>query len=166
MVLIDAVTALGRTCKACGADDWRPAWRPSGKEMWRCRPCWRKLNRDYQRTLRMRAPTRHLVAGARRRAKQQGLVCTITEADVTAVWPTDGMCPALGIPLEAGRGHLHDKSPTLDRVDSAAGYVPGNIQVICFRANRIKNSASPEELDHVAAWVRRVTAAPVTDGEP
>lgn len=37
-------------------------------------------------------------------------------------------------------------SPTLDRIDNAAGYVPGNIVVVSYMANSIKTNATPEQV--------------------
>ena len=37
-------------------------------------------------------------------------------------------------------------SPSLDRIDSTKGYVPGNVWVISNKANRMKSNAAAEEL--------------------
>lgn len=87
---------------------------------------------------------------ARARAKAQGLPCTITVADCTV----PERCPVLGIPLERGKGKLHDGSPTLDRFVPLLGYVPGNVSVISHRANRIKQNASLVELEAVVKWMQ------------
>jgi hypothetical protein len=59
-------------------------------------------------------------------------------------------CPVLGIAMRPGAGRLCDTSPTLDRIDNTKGYVPGNVMVISYKANRIKSNATPEELRLVA----------------
>jgi hypothetical protein len=43
-----------------------------------------------------------------------------------------------------------DNLPTLDRVDPVCGYVPGNVWVISWRANRLKQDASLDELRMLA----------------
>lgn len=87
---------------------------------------------------------------ARSRAKRRGLEFTISESDISV--PTQ--CPVLGIEIKVGQGNPTDNSPTLDRIDTSRGYVPGNVSVISYRANRIKNDSTPEELrllaDHYA----------------
>ena len=45
--------------------------------------------------------------------------------------------------------------PSLDRWDSAKGYVPGNVFVISYRANTLKNSATYEEILKVAKYLSR-----------
>uniref|UniRef100_A0AB74UMJ1 Uncharacterized protein n=1 Tax=Caulobacter phage BL57 TaxID=3348355 RepID=A0AB74UMJ1_9VIRU len=41
---------------------------------------------------------------------------------------------------------MHDHSPSLDRIDNALGYVPGNVVVVSWKANRLKNSGSLQDL--------------------
>ncbi len=64
-------------------------------------------------------------------------------------------CPILGIKIEASKvsGPL-DSSPSLDRIDTTKGYIPGNVQIISNRANRIKADATAEELEKVYLYVR------------
>jgi hypothetical protein len=56
-------------------------------------------------------------------------------------------CPILGIPLDYsfGKGVRTENSPSIDQIIPGAGYIPGNVIVISWRANRIKNDGSPEE---------------------
>ncbi len=61
-------------------------------------------------------------------------------------------CPVLDIPILVGQSKASDHSPSLDRIMPAMGYVPGNIEVISMRANRIKNDATPDELRRVADY--------------
>lgn len=44
-------------------------------------------------------------------------------------------------------------SPSIDRIDSSKGYVKDNIQIISWRANRIKNDSTPEELRKLADYM-------------
>ena len=69
-------------------------------------------------------------------------------------------CPVLGIELSyngfpgAKPGwSRRDSSPSIDRVDSRLGYTPENIQIISWRANRIKNDGTPEELRLLADYM-------------
>jgi hypothetical protein len=65
------------------------------------------------------------------------------------------VCPVLGIPLKRNTGPVGRNSYTVDQIIPGIGYVLGNIQVISFRANAMKQDASPEELIRFADWVYR-----------
>jgi hypothetical protein len=87
---------------------------------------------------------------ARQRARRDGVAFEIAIEDIIV----PPCCPVLGIALQRSVGCIADNSPSLDRIDPKRGYVLGNIAVISVRANRIKNDASPEELERVLAWMR------------
>jgi len=58
-------------------------------------------------------------------------------------------CPLLGIELtyvNCAGNRTTQNYATLDRIDSTKGYVMGNVQIVSFRANTLKNSATLEEL--------------------
>lgn len=84
-----------------------------------------------------------MVRNARWRAKRDGVPFDITTDDIEI--PT--FCPVTGLKLEisSGRGGA-DNSPSLDRLDPAAGYVRGNVTVVSNKANRLKSQLSPEQL--------------------
>jgi hypothetical protein len=65
------------------------------------------------------------------------------------------ICPVLGIPLRRHGNGRHDDCPSLDCLIPSLGYIRGNVFVISMRANRIKNDATPVELDLISKWVRR-----------
>lgn len=89
---------------------------------------------------------------ARDRARAKGLPFSITIEDVVI----PAVCPLLGISIEPGDGKLHANSPSLDRLRPELGYVPGNVIVISYRANAIKQNATPEELEQIAAALRKL----------
>jgi hypothetical protein len=62
------------------------------------------------------------------------------------------VCPVLGIEFAVGTNS--EASPTLDRLDPTKGYVAGNMTVISMLANRVKSTASPEQIEAVAKWMR------------
>jgi len=90
----------------------------------------------------------------RTRAKQAGVPCTITADDL--VVPSH--CPVLGIQMVRGLEDGKDNSPSVDRIIPERGYVKGNIAIISYRANRIKNNATPAELTKVSKWLNKSTS--------
>lgn len=91
-------------------------------------------------------PERHMLLDARRRAKLRHLDFTIEVEDI--IIPE--FCPVLGLALTVGTGGgrkgQRPQSPTLDRINPAKGYVKGNVLVISWQANRLKNDATVSEL--------------------
>lgn len=106
---------------------------------------WRARNPDYFRThaieWRIRKPLNYLLNNIASRAKRLGIAFDL-KADNIAV-PTH--CPWLGIPL-VWRSPDRDQWPSIDRKNPKGGYTLDNIEVISWRANTIKSSASLDEL--------------------
>ena len=50
---------------------------------------------------------------------------------------------------------MTDASPSVDRIRGELGYVRGNICVISWRANKLKADATAEELEAIAAYIRK-----------
>lgn len=63
-------------------------------------------------------------------------------------------CPVLGIPLVYGeKGIRTDNSASLDRTDCSKGYEVGNVKVISWRANRIKNNGTLEDFKKLVDYL-------------
>lgn len=107
---------------------------------------------EYQHAYRLANPLRALLHSAKHRAKKRGLPFSITIDDV--VMPTH--CPVFGMPLvvAVGRKAFRDDSPTLDRIDNEAGYIPGNVIVVSWKANRIKNDATIDDLARIVDFYK------------
>lgn len=108
---------------------------------------------------RYRTPSslaKYLIRLARRRALKQGLPFDLTPEDIHV----PEFCPALGIRLERNVGGRAQgkRSPTLDRIDPRKGYVRGNVIVLSAKANQMKSTGAPEELERVAAFVRQLVS--------
>jgi hypothetical protein len=58
----------------------------------------------------------------------------------------------LGIPLFFNRGKEQDNSYSIDRKDSTKGYNIDNIIVISNKANKLKNDATTDQLNKIAAF--------------
>lgn len=97
---------------------------------------------------------KYLITVARCRNARQGNKheFTITAADLTL----PATCPILGIPLRKSRQSKlgpKDDSFSLDRIDSTKGYIPGNVAIISWRANRLKNNGTAAEHARIAVWI-------------
>jgi hypothetical protein len=135
-------------------DAWQKNTLRNGSTRWKCGPCNRRKSRETTGLSEELRPALRLLRSARRRANQQSLAFNLTVEDIEDVWPADGRCPILRMPMEQGRGSFHDGSPTLDQLDPAFGYEADNIAVISFAANRAKGNLSLEELERLVAYVK------------
>lgn len=121
-----------------------------------CVTCYEAINKSYYhknqpelreklRKDRRSRPEFYLVSEAKGRAKDKGIEHSITADDISV----PAHCPVLGIPLLVGREHPKDNNPSIDRIDSSKGYIPGNVIVVSTRANRIKNNSTVEDLRRI-----------------
>lgn len=108
-----------------------------------------------------------LLNDARRRARDKGIEFSIVIDDL----PMPELCPIFGVNLVyQADGRRLDNSASIDRIDSRLGYTPDNVWIISWRANQIKNDATPAEMRLVADAVearlgpRRVPTASGLDG--
>jgi hypothetical protein len=107
------------------------------------------------RAYRTSHPEKRLLSCAKQRARLKGLPFELTEQDIFI----PEYCPVFGIKLDRHRTGKHsDDSPSLDRLDPSKGYVRGNVIVMSYRANMIKNCGSSEEHRRIAAWMSSLGA--------
>lgn len=148
-----AATYTRGVCCPHGHDEWLRVERKSTRyARWACATCKRDAQRKYAKERRAAYPAIRMLNSARYRARRDRVPFSITLEHVKAVYPADGRCPALGIALSTEGDRQN--SPSLDRINPAWGYEPGNIAVVSHRANTIKGNATAEELEQVARWMR------------
>lgn len=106
-----------------------------------------------QRSYQSIDPRDRLFYAAKRRAKVQGLPFELEKEDIVV----PETCPYLGIPLvrTRPRGSPRRDIASLDRIDPTKGYVKGNVEVMSWLANTMKNDAPPELLVRFAKEVLR-----------
>ena len=104
---------------------------------------WRENNLEKAKKIcrewKLNNPEKTLYIRARKRAENSNLDFSLVVEDI--VIPS--VCPYLGVPLVLNGG---DTSPSIDRIDNTKGYSKDNIEIISFKANRMKNTASVQEL--------------------
>lgn len=115
-----------------------------------CKDCNAAYMRAYLRKRRVETPAYDLWERAKQRAHRQGVPFDINRDDIVI----PDRCPVLGIELKIG-ARRSDRSPSLDRVVPAAGYVKGNVRVISDKANRLKGNRTVKQLLHLALKGRK-----------
>ena len=86
-----------------------------------------------------------LLTRTRSRAKELNIEFNLSEEDI--ILPE--VCPVFNTPFV----YKTDKTISVDRIDPSKGYIKGNIQLISWKANTMKSSASREELIMFANWI-------------
>lgn len=89
-----------------------------------------------------------LLHHAKNRAKIKNLEFNLVKEDI--IIPKN--CPVFGIKIGF---HNKESVPTLDRIDNSKGYIKGNIQVICSKANRLKNNGTVEDFKKIINYMER-----------
>ena len=95
----------------------------------------------------------HLVSAARKRAKTRNL-----PFDLTREWAIEQLkagCPVFRFQFEFEQRY-GSKTATIDKFNPALGYVMSNCYVISMLANRIKTSATSDQVSRVAEWMKGI----------
>jgi hypothetical protein len=87
------------------------------------------------------------------RAGRLGIPFSLTASDL---YPLPSHCPVLGIPLvyQGGAQGALDDYLSVDRIVPELGYTPENTVLVSARANRLKNNATLDEIQKLAAFYR------------
>jgi hypothetical protein len=102
-----------------------------------------QYNKQYYQQKRTNNPKQCTLSSTKYVAKKKGLKFNLTLKDIPDI---PKKCPYLGITLIPGSKTRSDNSPSLDRIDNLKGYIKGNVQIISWRANKIKSNATADEL--------------------
>jgi hypothetical protein len=99
------------------------------------------------------SPFREYLKLARRRMREQGQTTSLTLRDLKHQWDLQqGICPLTGWELEIPRTTRWDEYPitpqraSLDRIDSAQGYIRSNIRFIAVMANYCKHIFTDQDV--------------------
>lgn len=165
-----------KTCNRCNKEKLLSEFSVNNKAkdrlQYRCRTCdvkyqaqrrdankdqFAEYSREYQRNRRKDFDYRlqMLINASKQRARLNAREHDICVADIKAIYPVDGRCPIFGLKLEFNDAGFRDNSPSIDRIDSAKGYTRDNIQVISWKANRIKGAASLQDLEMLVAYLKQ-----------
>lgn len=82
-------------------------------------------------------------------ALRSGVEFTVEFGELT--FPTH--CPILGTELDYFAEHRAENTVSFDRINPSKGYVSGNVVVISWRANRIKNDGTADEHQKIADFL-------------
>jgi hypothetical protein len=144
----DGTTKRCSKCKAeKSLDDFYVNNTAKDKRQSSCKSCSAQLIREID----LADPIKAMLGRARTRAREKGFEFTL-ETEHLRPLPTH--CPVFGIALTRGNGHQDPSAYSLDRIDNMRGYVPGNVVVMSYLANRLKNNGTAAQHAQIAQWMR------------
>ena len=110
--------------------------------------------RERARLRRIANPEATMLYDLKYRARMHGIECTISVEDIVI----PGICPVFGTAFVIG-GPVETRhlAPSIDRIDSTLGYIKGNVQVISFKANAMKQNASIADMILLGKWAESQT---------
>ena len=102
----------------------------------------------------LRRKAKNLLAQARSRAKHNALPCDLTLewAERELVSAVQDGCPLLGIGIVLDARAHGPGSPTVDKFDPGLGYTQENCWVISYRANSMKQNATPDFMRRILEY--------------
>jgi hypothetical protein len=104
------------------------------------------LNNERQKFYYWNRIKKRLLYLAKERSKKYNIPFNITSKDI--ILPE--LCPYLNVPFQKGTKDYKWYTYSIDKIIPELGYVKGNIQVITYLANTMKNKATKEELINFA----------------
>lgn len=105
-------------------------------------------NKEYRKSL-IYQTMREKFSRKKANAQKSGVNFTIDFGELT--FPTH--CPILGIELDYFADGRSENSVSFDRIDPNKHYISGNVVIISWRANRIKNDGSAKEHQKIADFL-------------
>ncbi len=114
-------------------------------------------------------PAQKLLKQCRKSAKDRGHECTITAKMIEAMLEPRA-CSITGFPLtweHDGDSVRNPWAPSIDRLDNAIGYVPGNVRVVCWAFNQMRADWPDEVVSTLAdAVLNPLVPAPSRRADP
>ena len=148
-----------KTCTTCELEkplhDFPPDRRSRDGKQSKCRACINEWMRVHYR----KDPVWSMLRRAKARASKEGFDFDLSAEDIS---PLPTVCPVFGVPLRISEVAQDPNAYSLDRIDNTKGYVRGNVAVMSYRANRLKNDGTAAEHEAIAAWMR----AAANDNQP
>lgn len=119
-------------------------------------------NRDRQletkRTFKQRYPTEYILNSTRSRAKERGIEFNLEIEDIII----PDICPVLDIPLKFSDKGREENTPSIDRLNNDLGYIKGNVHIISWRANRLKNNQTIVEVRAILKYMEENELSTIT----
>ena len=163
---------LHQQCTHCG--QWFPAndtWftvnnsKPNSIATW-CRECHREADRKRLANFSPEDVVKKRLKDAENRAEDKGLAFSIKLEDLYINGELPKYCSVSGIELDYksanNTGSKYSTNPfafSLDRIDNNLGYIPGNVRIVCWIYNSMKNQYEEDLLLYLIKQIHNTSIA-------
>lgn len=131
--------------------EWRSRNPGKGAEYYR-KPGQKERYAEHTRNWRRLNPAKNLMVKMQARARRYGRECSITEEQFMALFEPM-QCAVTGMPLSWTDGERSPWAPSVDRIDSSAGYTLANTRVVSVMYNLAKSEWTDEHVMEMARWL-------------
>lgn len=133
----DTTHSYCKSCNAARAREWRKShknYKGSGR-----------ITKVPKEDRMLMSLIRQRLVDARGRTKKAGLPALTVDEDylLDLYKKADGRCALLGFEMNISK--KHPLSPSLDKIDPKGGYTIGNVQWVCWTANRAKGDMTQDD---------------------
>ena len=147
---------------AYNPETWQAYYQKNREEILRKRKIYRDKNAEriyaVARARKSATPynyVRHKVLAQRTAAKKRKIAWELDIDATVAKILRQGRCKLSGVKFvyKQGGGKKNIFSPSIDRIDSRKGYVPGNVMFVCWGVNVMKQDMSLYQFKKMCARV-------------
>ena len=148
-----------KKCSMCGLEKPYPSgfYKKSysrGGYCKHCKDCHKSTSKKNRSSRHMDDPFREKHYNLKSSANYQGVKYDLDAEYLKSIWT--GKCAIFGRDIHMKVGNRTDPyHAEIDKIFPELGYVKGNVQWVCHRANRIKDNATIDELEMVLSSMKR-----------
>lgn len=133
-----------RACVVCDNDMSRLYWLKTLK----ANP---ERQKKYRSNVRAKDPIRWLLWSAKRSASKRGLEFSIIHSDLSL--PLCCPCCSENFSFDNLSSRATRRSPSIDRINNDVGYVAGNVAIICYQCNSLKNNGTAQDFRNIIRYI-------------
>lgn len=119
-----------------------------------CKPCANKANRSRYASYKRNSPWKLRATKKKATCKERGIAYDLDAAHLEEIWT--GFCPVFGVKIDFDLHRNNENAAEIDRIEPEKGYVKGNVAWLSRKANRIKNNASPNDIEKLNIWMQSI----------
>jgi len=114
-----------------------------------------RLRGEYQCKAEKLFKAQKMLSNIKGKCRREDIPFNLTLEHLLEVFPDE--CPVFHLPFYMDEKKVHTSfSPSVDKIIPELGYTIGNVQIISFKANTMKQDATLAELYIFAQWAEKL----------